>query len=84
MTTTDHATASPKFLKITFAPSDECVATAVAAAGGTGHDAEELGLRDRMTFWQRVHVDNVREYLSGLREQGYEVVDIAYAVPPIA
>lgn len=84
MTQTTQTHALPKFLKITFAPSDECVATAVAAAGGNGHDAEELRLRERMTFWQRVHVDNVREYLLAMREQGYEVIDIAYAVPPIA
>ena len=76
--------AAPKFLKITFAPSTEHVAAAVAAAGGTGHGGEELSLRDAMTFGQRVHVDNVREYLLVMREQGYDVIDVAYAVPPIA
>lgn len=75
---------APKFLKITFAPDAEHVATAVAAAGGTGHGGEEASLRDAMTFGQRVHIDHVHEYLLAMREQGYEVIDIAYAVPPIA
>lgn len=75
---------STKFLKITFAPTTEHVATAVAAAGGSGHGSEEADLRHAMTFAQRVHVDNVEEYLLAMSEQGYAVINVQPTVPPIA